>query len=136
MVEPERELVRRATPFVPPAAVVAFALGALVGGPDVGWSSVLGIAVVAANFIATAWSIAWAARISPMLLFATALGGFFVRMVFIVIVLVGLTTLSWFSPTAFACTVVPATIALLVFEARVLSGRMLAELWSFDEAPR
>jgi ATP synthase protein I len=136
MVEPERELVRRAVPFVPVALLVAYSLGALADGSGAGWSAALGVAVVTANFVASALSIAWAAGISPTLVFAVALGGFFMRMVVIVIVLVGLNTLSWFSPAAFALSVVPATIVLLVFEARVLSGRMQAELWSFGEGRR
>jgi ATP synthase protein I len=136
MVEPERELVRRASPFIPAAALVAFAVAALLGGRNAGWSAAIAVAVVAANIVASALSIAWAARISPTLVFAVAMGGFFVRMVVIVIVLVGLNTLSWFSPTAFALSVVPATIVLLVFEGRVLFGRMQADLWSFGEARR
>lgn len=135
-VEPERELVRRALPFVPIAGVVAFGLGALAGGVDVGWSAAIGVGIVAANLVASALSIAWAASISPTLVFAVALGGFFLRMVVLVIALVLLNTLGWFSPTAFALTVVPATIVLLVFEARVFSGRMQADLWSIDGARR
>jgi hypothetical protein len=136
MVEPERQVVRRATPFVLPAVAVAFGLGALAGGPGSGWSAAIGVGVVAANFAAGALSIDWAARISPTLVFAVALGGFFIRMTVIVIALVGLNRLAWFSPTSFALTVVPATITLLVFEARALSGRAQIELWSFDEARR
>lgn len=135
-VEPERELVRRALPFVPIAGVVAFGLGALAGGVDVGWSAAIGVGIVAANLVASALSIAWAASISPTLVFAVALGGFFLRMVVLVIALVLLNTLGWFSPTAFALAVVPATIVLLVFEARVFSGRMQADLWSIDGARR
>jgi hypothetical protein len=135
MVEPERELVRRALPFIPVAGAIAFVLG-LLAGSGAGWSAVIGVAVVATNFVASALSIAWAARISPTLVFAVAMGGFFLRMVAIVIALVGLNTQSWFSPTAFAFTVVPATILLLVFEARALSGRMQADLWSFREGTR
>lgn len=135
-VEPERELVRRALPFVPIAGVVAFGLGALAGGVDVGWSAAIGVGIVAANLVASALSIAWAASISPTLVFAVALGGFFLRMVVLVIALVLLNTLAWFSPTAFALTVVPATIVLLVFEARVFSGRMQVDLWSIDGARR
>ncbi len=135
-VEPERELVRRALPFVPLAGVVAFGLGALAGGVDAGWSAAIGVGVVTANLVASALSVAWAASISPTLVFAVALGGFFLRMVVLVIALVLLNTLPWFSPTAFALTVVPATIVLLVFEARVFSGRMQADLWSLDGARR
>ncbi len=108
----------------------------LVGDLDAGAAAAIGIAVVAANFVASALSIGWAARISPTLVFAVAMGGFFLRMVVIVILLVILNTLSWFSPTAFALSVVPATIVLLVFEARAVSGRMQADLWSFGEGTR
>jgi len=135
-VEPERELVRRALPFLPVGTIVALALGALAAGSGAAWSAAIGFGVVAANFVASALSIAWAARFSPTLVFAVALGGFFVRMVVIVTVLVALNTLSWFSPTSFALSVVPATIILLLFEARVLSGRMQVDLWSLDEAHR
>jgi hypothetical protein len=37
---------------------------------------------------------------------------------------------------AFALTLVPAVVALLVYEAKALSGRMQAELWTFDGAGR
>ena len=133
-VEPERELVRRALPFIPVGTIVAFALGTLAAGSGAAWSAAIGVGVVAANFVASALSIAWAARISPTLVFAVAVGGFFGRMLVIVTVLVALNTLSWFSPTSFALSVVPATIILLVFEARALSGRTQVALWSFDEA--
>lgn len=135
-VEPERELVRRALPLIPPVAIVAFALGAVFGGADAGWSATIGVAVVAGNFVTSALSIAWAARISPTLVAAVALAGFFLRLVVLVVALVLLNTLAWFSPVAFALTVVPATIALLAFEARVLFGsHMQAELWSFEARP-
>jgi ATP synthase protein I len=135
-VEPEREVVRRSLPFIPASAVLAFAIGALTGGRGVAWSAVIGVGVVAANFVANALSIAWAARISPMLVAAVALGGFFLRMVAIVVVLVLLNTLAWFSPVAFALAVVPATATLLVFEAKVLFGRMQGDLWSIPGAAR
>lgn len=132
MVEPERELVRRTLPYVPLALVVAFSLGALAGGPAAGWSAAIGVSVVTGNFVASALSIAWAAGISPMMVFVVAMAGFFLRMVVIVIVLIALNTLSWFSPASFALSVVPATIVLLVSEARTFSGRMQADLWSFE----
>jgi hypothetical protein len=131
MVEPERELVRRALPFAIPALVVAFAAGALLGGADVGWSAAIGVAVVTANFVAYGLSLAWAAAISPMALMAVGLGGFIVRLAVIVLLLVGLDTLSWFSPVAFLAAVVPVTALLLGFEMKVISGRLQADLWQF-----
>ena len=132
MVEPERELARKVLRYVPLTLAVAFSLGMLVGGAGAGSSAAIGVAVVTSNSVASALSIAWAAGVSPAVVFAVAMGGFFLRMTVIVIVLVGLNTLSWFSPTSFALSVVPVTIVLLAYEARTLSGRMQVDLWSFE----
>ena len=134
-VEPERELVRRVLPFVPLVAVVAVGLGYVAGGADAAWSAAIGIAIVTANFLMFALSIAWAATISPTMIAIVALGGYLVRLLVFTVALVILTKLSWFSPVAFALTLVPATIALLVYEAKALSGRMQADLWTFAGDP-
>ena len=134
-VEPERELVRRVLPFVPLVAVVAVGLGYVAGGADAAWSAAIGIAIVTANFLMFALSIAWAATISPTMIAIVALGGYLVRLIVFTMALVILTKLSWFSPVAFALTLVPATIALLVYEAKALSGRMQADLWTFAGDP-
>lgn len=133
-VEPERELVRRVLPFAPVALLAAFAIGWLIDGSGAAWSAAIAIVVVAVNFVAFALSIAWAARVSPTMLAVVALGGYLVRLIVFTLVLVGLNTLAWFSPLAFTLALMPATIALLVYEARLLSGRMQADLWSFDGA--
>ncbi len=130
--EPERELIRRIAPFSPLAAVVAFLLGAVLSGPAAGWSAVIGVAVVLANFIAHGLSLSWAAKISPTVLFAVGLGGFIVRLAVIALVVVALDELGWFSVVAFAAAVVPSTIVLLGVEMKVLSGRLQADLWNFD----
>lgn len=134
-VEPERELVRRVLPFVPLVAGVAVGLGYAAGGADAAWSAAIGIAIVTANFLMFALSIAWAATISPTMIAIVALGGYLVRLIVFTVALVILTKLSWFSPVAFALTLVPATIALLVYEAKALSGRMQADLWTFAGDP-
>ena len=132
--EPERALIRRVSPFAVPAAIVAFVVAALFGGTSVGWSAVIAIAIVYANFVANALSIAWAATVSTTLVSIVALGGYVVRLVVYTIALVLLNQLAWFSPVAFALTLVPAVVALLVYEAKALSGPMQADLWSFDGA--
>jgi hypothetical protein len=129
--EPERELVRRVLPFFIPAFALAFAVGALTGGRDDAWSAALGIAVVAVNFAANGLSLAWAARISPNVLFGVAMGGFAVRLGAVLVVMLLLNRLAFFSPVAFIAALVPATIALLVLEIRLLSGRFTADLWTF-----
>jgi len=134
VAEPERELIRRISPFALPVAALAFALGALIDDANAGWSAVIGIAVVAANFIANGASTAWAARISPVILYAVGLGGFVVRLVVVAVALLLLRQLEWFSVVAFVAALVPATVALLVVEMKLLSGRMQADLWTFPAA--
>jgi len=134
--EPERALIRRVSPFAVPAVVVAYVVGALFGGATAGWSAAIAIVIVYLNFVANALSIAWAASTSPTLVSIVALGGYVVRLIVYTIALVLLNQLSWFSPVAFALALVPAIVALLIYEAKALSGRMQADLWTFDGAPR
>ena len=136
VTEPERELIRRVTPFAVPAAIAAYAIGAAFGGPAAGWSAVIAIVIVYLNFVANALSIAWAATISPTLVSIVALGGYAVRLIVYTIALVLLNQLPWFSPVAFALALVPAIIALLIYETKALSGRMQADLWTFEGGRR
>lgn len=129
--EPERAMIRRALPFAPPAAALAFGIAALLSDMDAGWSAAIGVGIVFANFIAHGWSLAWAARISPVVLYAVALGGFVVRLGIIVGIMVGLQRLPWFSLGWFLAALVPTTLALLALEMKLLSGRLQTELWTF-----
>jgi hypothetical protein len=132
--EPERELVRRALPFFIPVAPVAFLIASVVAGAGAGWSAALGIVLVAANLVASGLSIAWAARISPVMLYAVGLGGFVVRMGIFVAILLALTSFGWFSAGAFIAAFVPATLGLLVFEMRfIASPKVQSDLWYFRE---
>ena len=130
MIEPEREIVRRALPWAAPALGLTLTLGSLIGGWNAGWSAAIGVGVVLLNLVAHGLSLAWAARISPSMVFAVGMGGFVLRLGSILLILVLLDRLAWFSAAAFVAAVVPATIALLVYEAKVLSGRMQVDLWS------
>jgi hypothetical protein len=129
-VEPERRLAGRVSRWALPALGLAFATGAIAGGQDAGWSAAIGVGVVFANLNAYAWSLAWAARISPIALFAVGMGGYVVRLALIVILMALLGRLRWFSPLAFALAVVPSTVFVLVYELRVLAGRFTSELWT------
>jgi ATP synthase protein I len=128
--EPERELIRRVLPFALPSIALAYAAGTLASA-GAARSAAIAVAVVVANFVAHGLSLAWAARISPTVLVGVGLGGFAVRIGTILVALLLLDRISWFSPVAFAAALVPSTIALLAFEAKVLSGRMQGELWRF-----
>jgi ATP synthase protein I len=132
-VEPEREAIRRVLPLAPVALVVAFVFGQVLGGSGAAWSAAIAIVIVTINFVANALSVAWAAHISPTILYAVAMGGFVMRLIVFTIALVLLNTVSWFSPVAFALTLVPATIGLLVVEARALSGRLQTDMWAFED---
>jgi len=132
--EPEWEMVRRVLPYSVPSVGLALALGAAVGGWGVGSSAAIGVAVVVLNLVAHGLSLAWAARISATMVFAVGLGGFVARLATILLVLILLNRLQWFSAAAFAAAVVPATILLLVYEAGLLSGKMQANLWRITSA--
>jgi hypothetical protein len=132
-VEPERELVRRLLPFAVPALAIAAGVGAALGGAGAAWSAAIGIVAVAVNFVAYAGSVAWAARISPMLVMAVGLGGYVVRVAAFTVALLLLSQLAWFSPLAFVAAFALATVALLAVEMRLLGGRMQADLWYFPE---
>jgi hypothetical protein len=102
------------------ALVAAFGIALLVSGPAAGASAALGVLVVLANFAAHGWSLAWASRVSIPAVQGVALGGFVVRMAVIFGAMFALNSLSWFSAIAFGAAVVPATLALLVFETRLV----------------
>lgn len=133
--EPERELIRRALPPALPAAALSYLLGHLGGGPGAGASAALAVALVGLNFAAAGISIGWAATISPTAVVAVGLGGFAIRLAVLFAAMALLDGLAWFSPLAFGLALVPATIALLAFEMRLVSGRMQADLWYFRERP-
>ena len=76
----ERQLVadmlRRGLPAVPVVMLVAGLFAGWAGVASAGY----GMGIVAINLVLAAVALAWAARISPGALMATALGGFLVRM--------------------------------------------------------
>jgi hypothetical protein len=119
--EPEREMIRRAMPFGLPAFGLALLIGVLAGGWNAGWSAAIGIAVVFLNLTASALSLAWAARISLQALSAVAIGGFIVRMGAIFGLMLLLDRIAFFSPLAFFLAVVPATLAVLGYEMKLLA---------------
>jgi hypothetical protein len=129
--EPERAMIHRALPFALPAAALAFGAAALLSELDVAWSAAIAVAIVFSNFIAHGWSLAWAAGISPVVLYAVALGGFIVRLGIIVAIIAGLQRLPWFSIGWFLAALVPTTLALLALEMKLLSGRLQTDLWTF-----
>jgi cytochrome c biogenesis factor len=123
-------MIRRISPFALPVAIGAFGIGTLLDGTDAGWSAAIAIAVVYLNFVAHGSSLALAASISPTVLYAVGLGGFLVRLGVVVAVIALLQQTDWFSIVAFIAALIPSTVALLVVEMKLLSGRMQADLWT------
>ncbi|MGZ5295112.1 MAG: hypothetical protein ACXWH5_14165 [Actinomycetota bacterium] len=116
---PEREMVRRALVPALLALALVTALAGVIAGPGAAASAAIGIVIVYLNFAANGLSLAWASTISVVAVQAVALGGFAVRLAVIVAAMFALNTLDWFSPVAFGLTVVPATMLLLAYEARL-----------------
>jgi len=135
-VEPERELLRRLLPLTVPALAVAVIAGLLLDGPGSAVSAGIAIVALVVNLVTIAVTLAWAARISPAAVMLAGVGGFVLRIATFAIALLFLDQLAWFSPVAFVAAFVPATLALLVFEMKLLGGRMQADLWYFREAER
>jgi len=127
--EPELQLVRKIAPWGLPATAVAFAVGFLFGGAGAAWSAAIGTAVVTLNLVAHGLSMARAARVSLVAVYAVGLGGFVLRMAVIVALMFGLNAFGWFSPLAFGLAVVPATIALLTYEMKLMASGVGRELW-------
>jgi hypothetical protein len=132
--EPERDLARRLVPLAAPVAAAAFLVGSAIGGPGAGASAAIGVAAVAANLAAHAASIGWAAGVSAAAVLLVGVGGYALRIGTFALGLLLLDRLAWFSPVAFVTGFVPATLALLAIELRLLAGRRTqADLWYFRE---
>jgi hypothetical protein len=114
-------MIRRAIVPGVVALVIAAALGWVLGGSGAAASAAIGIVIVWANFAAHGLSLAWASTVSPAAVMGTALGGFVVRLGVIVGAMFALDTLPWFSPLAFGLAVMPATLLLLGYEARLVA---------------
>lgn len=127
-------MVRRAVVPTLVAAPLALGLGWALSGPGAGASALLGVIVVAVNFAAHGLSLAFASRISVGAVHAVALGGVVLRLGVVLVLMLVLRELSWFSVAAFGLAVVPGTLALLAFEAR-LATRGLGGILEVPASP-
>lgn len=116
------DLARRGALLAPLAVLAA----ALVGGADGAASAAFALALVVANFLASAATLAWAARISPGLYLGTALGGYFVRLGLITVAVVLVRDLSWVHLPTVGITLIVAHLGLLTWEMRSISLTLAA----------
>jgi hypothetical protein len=123
-VAPERQLaidmVRRGLPVLPVLVVVA-ALGWGVHGA---LSSAYAIVLVVVNLLLSAAALAWAARISPPAIMATAMGGFLVRMALIVLAVQAVKGQAWVEVVPLGITIVVTHLGLLIMESRHVSASL------------
>lgn len=116
------------------ALPLALSAGLLADGSYGAIAAALGLGIVVVNFAAHGLSLAWAAGISVNAVQLVALAGFMIRMGAIIGLLVGLDRLSFFSPEIFALAVVASTIALLVYEARLVKSALGGQVTVVPEA--
>lgn len=121
---PERDIafdiVKRGLPVAPALVIV----GALGWGVHGALSVAFGIALVLVNIVLSAIMLAWAARISPAAIMATALGGFLVRMILVVGALAVVRHQSWVAVVPLGLTIVVTHLGLLVWESRNVSASL------------
>jgi hypothetical protein len=123
-IEPEKDLAfdmaKRAVPLAP----FVLALAALAGGRDGFWSALLAVVVVVTNFVIAAYLLSWAARISPSMLMAAALGGFLLRMILVTVVILAVRHQPWIDLPIFAVAILGTHLALLTWELKYVSATL------------
>ncbi len=102
----------------------------LVVGLFRGWegaaSAAIALGIVFANFLAAAFIVSWAARVSPTAAGAAALVGYVVRLAVIVLALFVFHNVSWIDFTTLGITLVAAHLGLLTWEAKHITLSLAA----------
>lgn len=108
------------------AAPVVVGVAALARGADGAASAAFALGLVVANFLLSATSLAWAARISHGLYMGTALGGYIVRLGLITVAVLLVRDLSWVDLPTLGITLIVSHLGLLVWELRAVSLTLAA----------
>jgi len=87
-------------------------------------SSAVSLGIVLANFLAGAWIIDWAVKISPHLLMSAVLGGFVFRMGVITATVLPIRNQTWFEIMPFALVLILLHLGLLIWETRYVSATL------------
>lgn len=99
-------------------------------GPAGALSALAAVALVVGVFVSTGWSLRWAAGRGPAVLQTVAVGGFAARLALYALGVVLLAPLEAIDGHALAASTAVALVALLGYEAWLLSRR--SELWWID----
>lgn len=92
-----------------------------VWGFDGLWSSGYALGLILINFWLAASLITWSMRISPTMLMAGVMGGYFIRLGILTGAYFLVRNTGWFEALPFVITLVAAHIVLLVWETRYVS---------------
>ena len=92
-----------------------------VWGFDGLWSSGYALGLILINFWLAASLITWTVRISPTMLMAGVMGGYFIRLGILTGAFFLVRNTGWFEALPFVITLVLAHIVLLVWETRYVS---------------
>lgn len=112
-----RDLLHRALPVMP----LAVAAVGIVRGVDGALSAGTGLALVVANFLLAAVSLAWAARVNLAILMATALFGYVARLGLLFLAVLAIRDLDWVDMPALGVTLIVAHLGFLFWELRYVS---------------
>jgi hypothetical protein len=114
------DMVRRAAPVLPGLVLAA---GLLRGG-DGAYSAAFAVALVVGNFLVAAALLGWAARISPVAMAATAMGGFAGRLMMVTVAFLLVKDQAWVDVVAFGFTLILTHLGLLIWETRHVSASL------------
>jgi hypothetical protein len=84
----------------------------------------IALGIVLTNFLAGAWIIDWAVKISPQLLMSAVLGGFVLRMAIITGVVLPIRNEDWFEILPFGLILIFSHLGLLIWETRYVSATL------------
>lgn len=112
-----RDIARRAVVLAPMAIAVCAVVWGVAGAASAAYATVL----VLANFVAAAWMLSTAARISYGMLMGAALFGFLLRLGLVSAAVLLVKDAGWVEPLALGLTLVVAHLGLLFWELRYVS---------------
>ena len=118
---PERDLARDIVRRGLIGGPVLVGVCAGVWGFDGLWSSGYALGLILVNFWLAASLITWSMRISPTMLMAGVMGGYFIRLGILTGAYFLVRNTGWFEALPFVITLVAAHIVLLVWETRYVS---------------
>ena len=112
-----RDLAKHALILAPIAIVACAAIWGWAGAASAAYA----LTLVTLNFLAAAWMLSTAARISYGLLMGVALFGFLVRLALIGLAVLAVQDAAWVEPVALGLTLVVSYLGLLFWELRYVS---------------